>query len=163
MIALTPALDLGADHTRMKDRNEVARQITTAERLLRRLFDQRSPDFTELQLLADEVGMGKTFVALSIAYSVLEAQREGRALGDCYKKVLVLVPRNDQLFNKWVREVGEIVKRCARPDFRDAAQSLFGCKAVARPDELVAALCTEGPPVVVAFDFELDGGSVVEE
>lgn len=158
MIPLTPALDLGADHTRMKDRNEVARQTTTAERLLRRLFDEGSADFTELQLLADEVGMGKTFVALSIAYSVLEAQHEGRALRDCYQKVLVLVPRNDQLFNKWVREVGEIVKRCARPEFRDAAQSLFGWRAVTRPDELVAALCTEGPPVVVAKVSALSAG-----
>jgi len=150
VIPLTEALDLGADRTRMKNLGDVARQNETARVLLNRLFDENSSGFLELQLLADEVGMGKTFVALAVAYSVLEAQQKEPALNGCYRKVLVLVPQNDELKRKWHREVGEVVKRCARPEHREAVEALFKAKTVERPDELVAALRRGTDAVVVA-------------
>lgn len=150
MISLTNALDLGSDRTRMKNASDVERQNETARQLLDRLYNEASPGFMELQLLADEVGMGKTFVALAVAYSVLEAQKASRVLPGCYQKVLILVPQNDELMKKWHREVGEIVKRCARPDFREAAQELLQPKSVDRPDEIVAALRNATQRVVIA-------------
>src|SRR6187551_1644084 len=150
MIALTQALDLGADVTRMKDPHDVQRQHETARQLLDRLYNEQSPGFMELQLLADEVGMGKTFVALAVAYSVLEAQKANRALEGCYQKILILVPQNDELMRKWQREVGEIVKRCARPEHQATAQELFKSKTFERPDELVAALRSGGERIVIA-------------
>lgn len=160
MIELTQALDLGADRTRMKDRKDVERQHETARQLLARLYDDEAP--MELQLLADEVGMGKTFVALAVAYSVLEAQKERRALPGCYQKVLILVPQNDELLRKWHREVGEIIKRCARPEHRAAAQDFFKSKTFERPDELVAALRNGSERVVIAKTSAL-GARVKDE
>jgi len=160
MIALTQALNLGADITRMKDPHDVQRQHETARQLLARLYSDDAP--MELQLLADEVGMGKTFVALAVAYSVLEAQKENRALAGCYQKVLILVPQNDELMRKWHREVGEIIKRCARPEYRVAAQDLFKSKTFERPDELVAALRNGNERVVIAKTSAL-GARVKDE
>jgi len=150
VIPLTRALDLGADRTRMKNRSDVERQNETARVLLDRLYNEQSSGFLQLQLLADEVGMGKTFVALAVAYSVLQAQQQETALAGCYGKVLVLVPQNEELKRKWHREVGEVVKRCSRPGHRDAVAALFRAKTVERPDELVAALRSGNESVVVA-------------
>jgi Helicase conserved C-terminal domain len=150
MIPLTPVLNLGGDRTRMKNPDDVARQTETARQLLDRLYNEQSPAFMELQLLADEVGMGKTFVALAVAYSVLEAQKANRALPGCYQKILILVPQNDELMRKWQREVGEILKRCAGVEHQTAAQELFKAKTFDRPDELVAALRTGGERVLIA-------------
>ncbi len=65
------------------------RQMRTARQILRR-FD-RQPGV----ILADEVGMGKTFVALAVAVSVVEANR-GK------QPVIVMVPPAVQ--NKWPRD-----------------------------------------------------------
>ena len=65
------------------------RQMRTARQILRR-FD-RQPGV----ILADEVGMGKTFVALAVAVSVIEANR-GK------QPVIVMVPPAVQ--NKWPRD-----------------------------------------------------------
>lgn len=71
MIALSHHIDLGRDKTRMKDPRDAERQTATAREILTRLFNSADSERWELQLLADEVGMGKTFVALAVAYSVL--------------------------------------------------------------------------------------------
>lgn len=162
MISLTNALDLGADRTRMKNASDVERQNETSRQLLDRLYNEGSPGFMELQLLADEVGMGKTFVALAVAYSVLEAQKATRVLPGCYQKVLILVPQNDELMRKWHREVGEIVKRCARPEYRESAQELFQPKTVDRPDEIVAALRNATQRIIIAKTSAL-GARVKDE
>jgi len=162
MIPLTPVLNLGGDRTRMKNPDDVARQTETARQLLDRLYNERSPAFMELQLLADEVGMGKTFVALAVAYSVLEAQKANRAFPGCYQKILILVPQNDELMRKWQREVGEILKRCAGAEHQTAAQDLFKSKTFDRPDELVAALRSGIERVIIAKTSAL-GARVKDE
>ena len=68
---------------------DARRQTRTAAELLRR-FD-RQPG----QILADEVGMGKTFVALAVAVSVLDAT-------ELAKPVVVMVPPS--VSNKWPLE-----------------------------------------------------------
>ena len=74
-----------AQHTRWSLRNDrvsdkdADRQQRTAAEILRRLDDQPGV------VLADEVGMGKTYVALAVAVSVLEATRRKRP-------VVVMVP-----------------------------------------------------------------------
>lgn len=162
MIPLTQALDLGADRTRMKDPHDIERQNATARALLARLYDEAAPGFMELQLLADEVGMGKTFVALAVAYSLLEAQQAGQALTDCYQKVLVLVPQNEELLRKWEREVGELVKRCARQEHQEVAKGFFEAERVERPDDLVRALRRGRKRIIVAKTSAL-GARVKDE
>lgn len=66
------------------------RQRREAEEILRRLRVQPGV------ILADEVGMGKTFVALAVAYSV--------AMHDRRAPVVVMVPSN--LIEKWRRDLG---------------------------------------------------------
>lgn len=61
-------------------REDAARQERTAEEILRRL--ERQPGV----VLADEVGMGKTFVAMAVATSII-LDREGDG------PVVVMVPR----------------------------------------------------------------------
>jgi superfamily II DNA or RNA helicase len=68
---------------------EQKRQRHTVEEILRRL--KRQPGV----ILADEVGMGKTFVALAVAYSV--------AVNDRRAPVVIMVPSN--LVEKWRRDL----------------------------------------------------------
>ena len=87
---------------------EVAdRQTRTAEEILRRLEDRPGV------ILADEVGMGKTYVALAVAVSVLEATRRKRP-------VIVMVP--PAVADKWPKEWAVFRARCLRPghDLRSA-------------------------------------------
>jgi hypothetical protein len=93
------------------------RQSATANAILGRFFGAR--DRREMMLLADEVGLGKTYVALAVAVSVLDAIRRGDVpdgLPSNKPVVLVLTPNNDALFNKWLREAQTFKKECARND-----------------------------------------------
>ena len=115
MIEISNNIDLGRDKTRMKDPRDAARQEATVKEIFRRFFHDDPGKRYEMQLLADEVGMGKTFVALAAAYSILKAMRRGCNEPDlvgCYQRVLIITPQNQALFAKWSQEVGEFVKRC---------------------------------------------------
>jgi ERCC4-related helicase len=68
---------------------DARRQKKTAAEILRRLQTQPG------QILADEVGMGKTFVALAVAVSVIEATKRA-------KPVVVMVPPS--VGRKWPLE-----------------------------------------------------------
>lgn len=65
------------------------RQRREVEEILRRL--QQQPGL----VLADEVGMGKTFVALAVAYSISACKKTG--------PVVVMVPEN--LIEKWTQDM----------------------------------------------------------
>lgn len=73
-----------------------ARQQATAAEMCRRLNDQPGV------VLADEVGMGKTFVALAVAASA--------ALADRSAPVVVMVPSG--VAEKWVKEFAVFTDRC---------------------------------------------------
>ncbi len=73
------------------------RQKRTADAILKRLTDQPG------MILADEVGMGKTFVALAVAVSVALENRGGRP-------VVVMVPSS--LKEKWPRDCDLFLKNC---------------------------------------------------
>jgi hypothetical protein len=93
------------------------RQSETANAILRRFFTATVGERCEMMLLADEVGLGKTYVALAVAVSVLYAIRRGdspQGLPSNRPVVLVLTPNNHALFNKWVREAETFKKDCAR-------------------------------------------------
>ena len=155
MIKAAPDFNLGLDTTRMKDPRDAERQHATVDALLGRFFHPNTNDRTEIQILADEVGMGKTFVALAVAYSILAHMRTVGSEGDlegCYKRVLVITPRNSALFSKWRREVSEFVKRCILPEHRKDAARWFAPEPVERVDELVTALKRRGrgPRVLIA-------------
>ncbi len=75
-------------NTRVPETDQKRQRIEVVE-ILRRLRNQPGV------ILADEVGMGKTFVALSIAYSV--------ALRSTLGPVIVMVPAN--LVNKWEQDL----------------------------------------------------------
>jgi hypothetical protein len=147
MIPLSKHIDLGLDRTRMKDPCDAARQTKTAQEILDRFFTGVNSKRWELQLLADEVGMGKTFVALAVAYSVLEAMDATDCkynLDNCYQKILIVTPPNGALFNKWNREVGEFVRRCTHEDANNTAHERFQPIRADRLDDLVAALRRRG-------------------
>jgi superfamily II DNA or RNA helicase len=95
------------------------RQSATANAILDRFFGARYGDRREMMLLADEVGLGKTYVALAVAVSVLDTIRRGdtpEGLPSNKPVALVLTPTNDGLFNKWLREAETFKKDCARHD-----------------------------------------------
>ncbi len=147
MIPLSTHFDLGRDTTRIKDTRDAERQSLTAARLLERLFHSKRGQRWELQLLADEVGMGKTFVSLAVAYSVLQALGERGSpedLGGCYRKVLIVTPHNQALFTKWGREVREFVRRCVLPEHQATARSWFEPVFIDRLDDLAVALRKPG-------------------
>ncbi|WP_334391334.1 helicase-related protein [Bradyrhizobium sp. AZCC 2262] len=97
--------------------------------------------------MADEVGMGKTFVALAVAFSVLEsmdASEQSTGLDGCYQKILIVTPPNGALFNKWNREVSEFVRRCVSRGVSPEARERFRPVPADRLDELVAAVRRRG-------------------
>ena len=82
---------------------DAERQENTARAILRRLRDQPGV------VLADEVGMGKTFVALAVAASV--------ALSDSRKRpVVVMVPPG--LKQKWPQDFAVFRERCLSREAR---------------------------------------------
>lgn len=154
MITRSKDFDLGRDHTRIKDPNDAARQQFTVDALLDRFFHPRSAQRFEIQILADEVGMGKTFVALGLAYSVLAHLKQARIEADlegCYQRVLVLTPNNHALYRKWVREVDEFKRRCVNPE-RQSSDLAFSPLQVDRLDDLAVALRKPGrqPQMIIA-------------
>ena len=78
---------------------DARRQRETAAEILRRLRHQPG------LVLADEVGMGKTFVALAVAVSVAWADRKRRP-------VLIMVP--PALREKWPRDFDVFRERCLK-------------------------------------------------
>lgn len=76
---------------------DAARQERTAREILRRLADQPGV------ILADEVGMGKTFVALAVAVSVAIANKGKRP-------VVVMVPSS--LKEKWPADFSLFREKC---------------------------------------------------
>ena len=84
---------------------DAVRQETTARTILQALRDQ--PGI----VLADEVGMGKTYVALAVVASVLEKRgRKGRP-------VVVMLPPG--LVAKWQREWKQFQRSCCQPGALD--------------------------------------------
>ncbi len=117
-LRLDPVLKLGQDSQRMTP-EDTLRQETTTNWLLK-AFSEPLPGRREVQLLADEVGLGKTFVALATAYSLLRAVREkpdiadATGLGKCYRAIVVVVPSGNQsLARKWHQEVESLRTRCS--------------------------------------------------
>lgn len=114
----TSLIDLGRDSERI-GAHDAARQTATVNHILRALFGPLSAR-RELQVLADEVGMGKTYVALATAYTVLSYLRDKDRCHDlddvanCYRCVLVITPGgNSTLADKWDREDEALLTRCA--------------------------------------------------
>lgn len=167
MIEVSTQFDLGLDKIRMKDPDDSRRQRETTRVLLERLFHSDPEQRWEIQIVADEVGMGKTFVALAVAYSILLHMR-GNDLEDdlrgCYQKILVVTPQNQSLFNKWTREVGEFVRRCVKPEYREEAAGWFAPRSVERMDDLARELRRRGPtgPRVIVTKMSVFSGKFTD-
>jgi len=81
--------------------SDARRQTATAKAILERL--EHRPGL----ILADEVGMGKTFIALAVATSVV--------LGDSQKRsVIVMVPPS--LKEKWPKDFKLFKEKCIKHD-----------------------------------------------
>ena len=76
---------------------DALRQQRAAKEILRRLEHQ--PGI----ILADEVGMGKTFVSLAVAVSVVLGDKKGR-------QVVIMVPPS--LKDKWPRDFEVFKQKC---------------------------------------------------
>ena len=141
-IQLDPVIDLGRDSKRMSP-DDKKRQELTVDRLLS-AFSGPPENRREVQLLADEVGLGKTFVALATAYSLLRVVRTrpkeaaNSGLDKTYKAAIVIVPSgNHALANKWKNEGEALGTRCSTdPRETDWFRSII-CRT---PTELVNAL-----------------------
>lgn len=92
--SLSPRVDLSNDRIPDEDAD---RQLRTSREILSRLNTQPGV------VLADEVGMGKTFVALAVAASVVEATRRRNP-------VVVMVPAGVR--DKWPRDWRFFHERC---------------------------------------------------
>lgn len=135
-------IDLGKDRERMSEQ-DARRQHATVGRILERFFGH-SDVRLEVQLLADEVGLGKTFVALATAYAILSVfqRRDGEKqlpdLKGCYRAALVVTPAgNYALTKKWHREVEALRTRCSQ---NPSATHWFQARVCSTPEELVESL-----------------------
>jgi hypothetical protein len=140
---LDSALDLGRDRERMSAQ-DAARQHATMDRILAAFFGPPESR-VEIQLLADEVGLGKTFVALATAYAVLDALRHRSGgeqppdLKKCYRAALVVTPAgNHALTEKWGREVEAFRTRCSGDE---ETVRWFQSRVCTTPEDLVESLC----------------------
>lgn len=117
------------------------RQERTIDAILSRLYAEDPNKRREMVLLADEVGLGKTFVALGVAWAVLQQRAEaGLAAGP----IVVVTPHSHALFNKWKREAERFLKLVAPKDKQ------FEIHAVSAPHELAQALRLRRPTLVIA-------------
>jgi superfamily II DNA or RNA helicase len=98
---LDSSIELGGLGSRRIEPVDGERQRTTAEAILNDLRDRPGV------VLADEVGMGKTYVALAVAASVISSTR--RRSGP----VVVMVP--SRLRRKWQREWKQFKDHCTPP------------------------------------------------
>jgi hypothetical protein len=140
---LDSALDLGRDRERMSGQ-DAARQHATVDRILAAFFGPPESR-VEIQLLADEVGLGKTYVALATAYAVLDALRHRSGgeqppdLKKCFRAALVVTPAgNHALTEKWGREVEAFRTRCSG---NAEAVRWFQSRVCTTPEDLVESLC----------------------
>ncbi len=124
------------------------RQERTIDAILQRLYDDDDEQRREIVLLADEVGLGKTFVALGVAWSVLHQRK---AAGLAAGPVLVVTPHAHALFRKWRREAERFVKLVA------PAGLGFDVKSASTPHELAHALRLRRPTLVIARMSALSG------
>jgi hypothetical protein len=92
---LSPHIELRNDRI---DPQDGARQLATAAEICRRLNDQPGV------ILADDVGMGKTFVALAVAASVVQAN-PGR-------QVVAMVP--SAVGDKWPKDWSVFQEKCVK-------------------------------------------------
>lgn len=125
-MSISPEIDLGRSlqqvfgESRTSDRQVTLdrdRQTKTSAEILGRFFAPGEKRRQELVILADEVGLGKTYVALAVAVSILDGIRRGTApagLPSNKPVALVLTPSNDALYNKWLRESEAFRRDCAR-------------------------------------------------
>jgi superfamily II DNA or RNA helicase len=103
------------EKTKRIEKPDAARQERTAREILRRLSDQPG------LVLADEVGMGKTFVALAVATSV--------ALSDARRRpVVVMVPPS--LKEKWPQDFSVFKDRCLPPEIARRVRAASADSAV---------------------------------
>ncbi len=91
---LSPNIHLASDRIEAAD---AARQTRTARAILERFDEQPGV------ILADEVGMGKTYVALAVAVSVIEATKGQHP-------VVVMIPPS--IREKWPREWDVFREKC---------------------------------------------------
>jgi hypothetical protein len=140
---LGSVVDLGHDKERMSHEDAV-RQRCTVDKILAAFFGPPETR-SELQLLADEVGLGKTFVALATAYAVLDVLRHTPSeeqpadLRKCYRAVIVVTPAgNHALMAKWHREVEALRTRCSQ---RPEAMRWFQARICKTPEDLIESLC----------------------
>jgi ERCC4-related helicase len=84
-------------------RSHAERQKRTANEILKRLQDQPGV------VLADEVGMGKTYVALSVALSIALLNKDAGP-------VVVMVPPSVK--DKWPRDLKVFLDKCLKPAAR---------------------------------------------
>lgn len=112
-VSLHPSIDL---FVREKiSREDATRQMSTARALLGRFRDQAGV------ILADEVGMGKTFVALATAVSV--------ALNDPDRRpVVVMVPSSVR--EKWPRDFEVFREHCVSREVADQLEYGVAWRAV---------------------------------
>lgn len=115
----TSLIDLGKDQNWITDSRHAMRQAATVNHILRAFYGSMA-ERRELQVLADEVGMGKTFVALAAAFTILSilrdatSAREWDELSGCYRCVLVITPGgNPTLAHKWDKEGEALLERCS--------------------------------------------------
>lgn len=112
---------------------DAERQTVTAKEILTRLEQQPG------LILADEVGMGKTFVALAIA-SAIAAKERRRPVGK-RRPVVVMVPRSVR--DKWLRDIKSFNGHCLEAQDRLMACSADnGVEFLKRLDEAEHGICS---------------------
>ena len=117
------------------------RQGRTVHALLRRFYAYNPDQRREMVVLADEVGLGKTFVALGVAWSILQRRAK---LGLAVGPILVVTPHAHALFKKWRRETERFLQLIVPRDCR------FEVAAVETPHDLARELRCRRPTLVIA-------------
>ncbi|MBE0675244.1 MAG: DEAD/DEAH box helicase [Bacteroidales bacterium] len=94
--------------------DDARRQMRTAKAILNRINNQ--PGI----ILADEVGMGKTFVALAVACSIYSQDSKKRP-------IIIMVPSS--LKEKWPRDFQLFKERCINEKYRDDFSCIIADRA----------------------------------
>lgn len=116
--------------------SDAKRQAITAKAILERMKDQPG------LILADEVGMGKTFVALAVAISIYLKEK---------KPVVIMIPPN--LIKKWPNDFRLFKESCIQdPKIREELR----CSTAEKPEEFLKYL-DDAPDKISSIIFLTHG------
>jgi superfamily II DNA or RNA helicase len=137
-------LSIAGKHLGARYRPELLAQNDRASGLVRRLYEENQPGV----LLADEVGKGKTYVALAVAFARLTSRPRGHVL------VLTHSGRMAGIWHERWQKLAECVGGCWRSRWNETDKSRWTARQYRSIDDLDSDASNKNLPHIAFASYE---------